>query len=471
MSDAPARPAGRTLEEYREEYWKSQYEWQTPLFEGRTWVVGPAAAAQERRGAGRWSGVPPLMTPLVYTHWYEETLVPSLTGYIGDWSFLDKFVVKGPDAVAFLDFVGTNSHARLEPGRVIHHMECDENGKMASEGILYRTDEDEYVFMSGEGFWTKHVFDRGDWDADGRLITPDLFVFTVQGPQSLAALEQATGESLRDIGFNRTRMTTVAGASVRIARTGISGELGYELYGSPEHGSAVWDAVVEAALPLGMRQSGSLSQWVNNTEASFATVNIDYLSSSLGTPGQQPNVRSYVFNELLAVFGTYDVHSVSDLFKSPYELGWDDGRVNFDKGSDFLGRAALLAEKQAGGPAQTMTGLVWNAEDVLDVQASLLDPSRETIAPMELPRPMGNYEAHQVRVDGELVGHTASRVYSAATKRMISHAFLPPELTKPGTEVAVLYGDRRWGATKEIRASTVALPFRADRRRVDVSAL
>lgn len=71
-------------------------------------------------------------------------------------------------------------------------------------------------------------------------------------------------------------------------------------------------------------------------------------------------------------------------------------------------------------------------------------------------------------LDGKVVGCSTSRVYSAFLRKMISLCVIDRELTTPGTQVAVVWGDR--GAVqREIRATVAKLPFKEDKRRIDVS--
>jgi hypothetical protein len=79
--------------------------------------------------------------------------------------------------------------------------------------VLYPVAEEEFVFTSGGVDWTAWQLDQGGWDAKAETISPDMFILEIQGRTSLFALEAATGENLRDIGFCRSRMTTINGPS------------------------------------------------------------------------------------------------------------------------------------------------------------------------------------------------------------------------------------------------------------------
>ena len=85
-------------------------------------------------------------------------------------------------------------------------MQLDSRGWVASEGILYRLGEEEFGYTAGSCDWLVWQFGQGGqggWDAEIADISPETFIFGVQGPASLSILERAAGEPLRDIAFSR----------------------------------------------------------------------------------------------------------------------------------------------------------------------------------------------------------------------------------------------------------------------------
>jgi glycine cleavage system aminomethyltransferase T len=155
--------------------------------------------------------------------------------------------------------------------------------------------------------------------------------------------------------------------------------------------------------------------------------------------------------------------------RSPFELGWDK-EVPLDT-HEFMGREALIAERDAGGPARRIVGLKWNSEDVIDVYAALFRPG-PIPAQMDMPRTIHRHalDPDKVLHDGRVVGCSTSRVYSAHLRQMISLCVIEKHLTEPGTDVIVVWGDRG-GPQKHIRATVAKLPFKEDKRRIDVSKL
>ena len=424
-------------------------------------LFSPAAAAQDAANAkGAYAPFAQILLPQEYTGWLEESQAHVRTCYLGDWTSLNKIKIAGPQALDFLSRLGMNNLNTFALGQIKHHVQLDDNGWVASEGVLCRLAEQEFLYTAGSGDWLVWQFSQGDWRAEVQDVSPDLFIFGVQGPVSLAVLEKVTGESLRDIGFNRSRTAGINDLPVRVLRTGISGELGYEVHGRSADANAVWTAIAATGAEHGLRLLGIRSQSVQHIEAGIATNGLDYLPAAILTPGAPTQFRTG-----RGPGGSLVPKGVTDYFRKPGELGWLRGQV---ADHDFIGRDAVLAEAASGGSRRTLTGLRWNDDDVAAVLGSLLsagDPAEQ----MELPR-FGGPSFDQVLLDGQQVGVSSGRALSPSLRATISLCVLNREHTSPGTDVTVLWG-RPESAQREIRATVTALPFKPDRRRTDVTAL
>ncbi|NNN31435.1 aminomethyl transferase family protein [Streptomyces sp. S3(2020)] len=438
---------------------------EAPFVVQRPPYFSPAAAAQdEANSLGGYGHFAQTLLPLEYTGWAEECAAHVTSCYVGDWSSLHKVVVRGREALDFLAWLGMRDLSRFELGQIKHHVQLDGNGWVASEGILCRLDDEEFLYTAGSGDWLIWQLSQGSWDAEAEDVSPDRFVFGVQGPAALDTLEKLTGESLRDIAFSRSRMCGIAGVPVRVLRTGISGELGYELHGPAGHANEVWSATVECGDGFGIRQLGLRSQPVQHIEAGIATNGLDYLPASILTPGAPRQFRRG------APGGSFvPENGITDYFRKPSELGW-----GFRKGvpdRDFLGRDALAVDAAggAGGTARrTLVGLRWNAEDVAGILTAALREG-ELPDPMEVPRGRGPV-FDQVLAGGRRVGVSTGRTVSVNLRSTISLCVIDESHAHPGNEVTVLWG-RPGTAQREIRATVAKLPFKPDRRRTDVSAL
>ncbi|OHV41408.1 MULTISPECIES: glycine cleavage system protein T [Pseudofrankia] len=425
-------------------------------------LFSPAAAIQDEANLkGTFGRFAQILLPLEYTNWVEESVAHVESCYIGDWTSLSKLHLRGPRALEFLSRIGMNDLSRFETGQVKHHVQLDENGWVASEGVLCRLGPEEFVYTAGSCDWAQWQFSRGSWDAELSDISPDRFIFGVQGPTSLAVLEKATGESLRDVNFNRSRPAKIGQIPVHVLRTGISGELGYEVHGSANAASGIWSTILAAGEDFGIRQLGFRSQPVQHIEAGIATNGLDYLPAAIVTPGAPRQFRRGVMG------GSFvPKNGLTDYFRRPGELGWGtSGKIS---DHDFLGREALVSQAEIGGPARLLVGLVWNADDVGEVFASLLHGG-DIPEQMDIPRRLGP-SFDQVLVCGNPVGVSTGRCLSSNLRAMISLCVIDRDRAVAGADVVVVWG-RPGTPQREIRATVTTLPFKPDRRRTDVATL
>lgn len=406
-----------------------------------------------------------------YTGWVDESQSWKTTCYIGDWSPLAKFRLKGPDALQFFSDVSVNGFSAYEIGQAKHLSLCNERGKLMGEGILMRLADDEFLFTSGPGVpWLVYRHEAGGYRAHAELAGVERFIFQVQGPASLYLLEQVCGESLRDIGFMRFRRVRIGDMAFDLLRQGMAGELGYELHGRGEDAQAVYQAIVDAGRDFGIRRLGGRTKMVNHVEACFPTPSVDYLPALYGED-QKPyhdwcarRFRSMV-TARPSTAGSLRFDDLAALYRSPVELGWAKS-IRLDH--DFTGRAAVEAE--LANPRRRMVTLVWNSEDVIDVHASLFREG-EPFDPMEMPRNLlGCMHVDEV-LDGEaVVGASTSRCYSYTFRQMLSLCTIDVGRAEPGTQVVVVWGTPG-RPQKRIRATVAPAPYKRDNRRLDVATL
>jgi glycine cleavage system aminomethyltransferase T len=409
--------------------------------------------------------------PLEFTDWRDESMSWKETCYIGDWSPMTKIRVTGPDAVRFFSDLAVNSFAAFEVGQAKHAIFCNSQGKVTGEGVLMRESEDSLYFTSGFGVvWAKYHFEKKQYDAVLEDVTTQHTIQQIQGPRSLELLEEVTGEDLRDIRFMRFRKASIDGMEFWLLRQGMSGDIGYEIHGRWDEGSAVYQRIVEAGQKYGIRRLGGRTKMVNHVEACFPTPSVDFVPAWFGP--DEEDFRAHAGANTFRPLAYFTQHGGSaatgdpdTLTKSPVELGW--GRnIKFDH--DFIGADALREE--VANPRRTMRTLVWNADDVVDVIASYFRTGQQPYDFMEWPRGyLGKVVADRiVTADGVDVGTTTSRCYSYYFRAMISLAVIDVAHAEVGTELAVVWGAAD-GPQKIIRATVAAAPYKTDRRRADVS--
>ncbi|MFJ7241755.1 aminomethyl transferase family protein [Streptomyces olivaceus] len=444
-------------------YEAALYLRQTPTVGDPPVLFAPAAAAQDEgnvlQSYGRFAQ---MLLPMEYTGWMDECVAHVQSCYIGDWSSLHKLQIRGRQALEFLGWLGMRDViTRFDIGQVKHHVQLDEGGWVASEGIVCRLGVEEFLYTAGSGDWLLWQLESGRWDAEVTDVTADRFIFGIQGPESPHVVEALVGESVRDIAFSRSRMARIDGVEVRVLRTGISGEVGYEIHGPSEAANTIWTAAVRAGQPFGIRQLGIRSQPVQHIEAGIATNGLDYLPASILTPGAPRQFRrgtpggSYVSS-----------NGITDYFRRPGELGW-----GFRKGipaRDFLGRDALVADAAQLRTQRTLVGLHWNRDDVMSLFGAVLAGDEDLPQAMELPRAR-TPAFDQVLVRGELAGISTGRTLSLNLGATISLCVIDSAHCAPGTEVIVVWGEPGT-VQREMRATVTTLPFKPDRRRNDVTA-
>ena len=181
-----------------------------------------------------------------YTDWMDEQLSWKNSCYIGDWSYLWTATFKGPDAFDFLRGLTVYSFEDFAIGQAKHMINCNEQGKVVTEGIVLRLGEDEFCTQSIPTWWCGFQLQQGDHDI--RMTRPSLFKYQVQGPTSIAVIEKACGESVRDVPFMYFTTIEIAGVDVLALRQGMSGEVGFELQGPMEYGPKVHAAIMEGAV-------------------------------------------------------------------------------------------------------------------------------------------------------------------------------------------------------------------------------
>jgi aminomethyltransferase len=248
----------------------------------------------------------------------EHNAVRTAVG-VWDASPLRKWLFRGPDALRAADYAFTNDMASLELGQVRYAPFCDEHGKMVGDGTVFRVAEDQCIVVTALDTDLDHFQAiLGDFDLEIDAVTPENPQLGINGPGARELLQGLTGADVSTLRYFRffPEQVDVGGVPCWVSRTGYSGELGFELFCSPDGADQLWDAVVGAgAQPYGL--------------AAVETIRIE---SGL-------------------IFIGYDYFPRET---SPYDMGLDK-LIRLDK-DDFHGRAAL--EGQGVAPPHRFVTLV-----------------------------------------------------------------------------------------------------------------
>jgi len=212
----------------------------------------------------------------------EVWAVRNAVGII-DVGTLGKIEIYGPQAGEFLDRVYAGKYSDLRIGMTRYGLMLDESGVIIDDGVIARLATDHYYFTTTTG-GSATVFREllrlnALWGMDCALVnvTGHLAAFNFAGPLSREILQPLTGVALDDSAFPflAARVGEVAGLQARLMRVGFVGELGYEIHVAAGVASSLWQALVAAALPRGLRPFGVEAQRVLRLEKGHFIVGQD----------------------------------------------------------------------------------------------------------------------------------------------------------------------------------------------------
>jgi aminomethyltransferase len=258
-----------------------------------------------------------------------------------DESPLRKWDLRGPDSLKLADLLFANDMAALEIGQVRYGPLCDEQGKMIMDGTVFHVAPEHCLSITSYDSdldWFRAVASDRGFDVQIEDRTPQMPHLQVQGPKSRDVLapitEGADVHSLRYFRF-ASGGVRVGGVSCWLSRTGYSGELGFELYCAPEDADQLWNAVLEAGKPHGIRPIGLSAIETIRIESGLLFPDIDYF------PHQT----------------------------DPFEVRLDNV-VKLDKPGEFIGRDALRTIA-AEGTARLLTTLRIEGDEVPEYGATV----------------------------------------------------------------------------------------------------
>ncbi len=182
-----------------------------------------------------------------------------------DVSTLGKLELRGPDAGAFLDRVYTMTHSTQPVGRVRYCLMLNEMGVVIDDGVAFRRAGDCYYVTATTGavarVYAEMSFLNAQWrmNVDILHMTAAFSALNLTGPGARDVLQALPGDiDMARGAFNYMdgREGVLAGVPVRAMRIGFTGELSYELHCPASHAPALWDAIMAAGAPMGLKPYG-----------------------------------------------------------------------------------------------------------------------------------------------------------------------------------------------------------------------
>ena len=339
--------------------------------------------------------------PVQYRGLIEEHMAVRTGVGIFDVSHMGDIQLRGPNSLAAVQKLLMNDASKLEIGQAHYSAMLYPNGTFVDDVVLHKLGENDYLIVINAGTREKDVhWVRQTIGSMGGLHVTDVSDYytqiAIQGPKAKDVLQKLTKTDLTQIKNYWFTWGEVCGcANTMIARTGYTGEDGFEIYipaDEPTSGR-VWGEILAAGEEFGIMPCGLGARNTLRLEAA------------------------------MALYG----HEISDTI-NVFEANL--GRYcKLDKGTDFVGREALLKVQEDGGPKRRLVGL-----EMVD-------------------RGIGRDGYAVLSLDGKVIGEVTSGSPGPFIKKNIALAYVPMEYTELGTEVAV---EIRGQAVK---AKVVPTPF------------
>src|SRR5262245_28866754 len=194
-------------------------------------------------------------------------------------SALFKYIVQGHDEATLVDRVITRDAHALAIGQVYYTPWCDENGKTIDDGTVTRLADDRFRWTAADPSLRWFVENAVGLDVEVEDVSDRIAALALQGPTSASVLNRAAETDLSQLKYFRATSTAVAGVPVDISRTGYTGDLGYEIWMPWERATEVWDALMAAGEPHGIRPVGMLALDVARVEAGLLLIDVDFHGS------------------------------------------------------------------------------------------------------------------------------------------------------------------------------------------------
>jgi glycine cleavage system aminomethyltransferase T/glycine/D-amino acid oxidase-like deaminating enzyme len=345
-------------------------------------------------------------------NWFEacntECLAARDAVALFDQTCFGKFMVQGADACAILNQVST-ANVDVAPGRITYTQWLNERGGIEADLTITRLSEREFMVVTSAicqtrdlAWLRRQIEGRPGAHCSVTDVTAGVAMLGVMGPRSRELLQQLTGADLSNAAhpFGQSRELDLGYARVRASRITYVGELGWELYFPAEHCLDVYERLLEAGAPLGLRHAGY---------------------HALGSCRVEKGYRHWS-------------HDIGDE-DTPLEAGLGF-TLAWDKPGGFIGREALAAQRARGALPKRL------------VQVQIEDQSAEA--------PLLYHEEPLVR-DDRIVGSIKSGAWGFRLGRSLGMGYasndsgVTPEWLASGRwEVEV--ASRRWPARVQLQA-------------------
>jgi aminomethyltransferase len=315
--------------------------------------------------------------PVQYSGIVEEHNAVRRSVGLFDVSHMGEIDVRGPQAFELVNFVATNALERLRTGQIQYAGLLYQHGGFVDDILVHKVANDHYFLCVNASNQEKdylHIKANNRWDAEVELSSDRYAQLAIQGPNALATLKKLTAADLAGIRYYWFIDSEVSRTPARIARTGYTGEDGFEIYLPPEEAPRIWDEVLDAGSPFGIKPCGLGARNTLRLEAGMALY------------GHEINAEI-----------------------TPFEANLD-WIVKMEKG-DFLGRERLECQRREG-VRRKLTGFEMTGRGI-------------------------GRDGYEVFIDGSPAGWVTSGGPSPALNKNIGLCYLPAEMATIGRKIQI----------------------------------
>ena len=302
----------------------------------------------------------------MYMPTYYSSFVDDYWSLVNDVTLWDvagerQVEIKGKDAEQFVEFITPRDISKCKVGQCMYIILTEKNGGIVNDPVLLKLDENHFWLSTADSdvlLWCLGIASANKFDV--QLGEPDVSPLSLQGPKATDLMEKISGNWVRDLKFFYFKETTIDDIPVVIARSGWSGEVGYEIYLTDgDKGNKLWAIIMEAGAEFKIAPAA---------------------------PSQISRIES----------GMLSYGNDMTLDENPFDLGMDKF-VNLQKKADFLSKKALT-DIHKNGPTKELIGI--------EIPGNFQDEFSSDYVP--------------IYSDSDKVGRITSSVYSPRLKKNIA---------------------------------------------------
>jgi vanillate/3-O-methylgallate O-demethylase len=422
----------------------------------------------------------PVVAP-EFSNWRDEQRAWRESCVLFDQSHhMVNLFIEGPDAIRLVSDLAINSFKNFGVNTAKQFVPTSYDGYVIGDGILFHLEQNKLVFVgrapssnwiqfhaaTGRYNVTVEKDDRSPSRPMGKPVVRRLYRFQIQGPNAKQVIEKLNGGPFKDIKFFHMDTIRIGGRKVPALRHGMAGAPGLEIWGPYDQYDEIRETILKTGEEFGIVQVGSRAYATNTLESGW----IPYPLPAVYTGDRMKAYREWLpgdsYEATGSLGGSFVSGNIEDYYLTPHELGYG-GFVKFDH--DFIGREAL--EKNQGKSRRKKVTFAWNGQDVAKVLASMFEANPGTDILKYIDLPLSNYASSSfdaVKQGDKVVGASMFSGYSYNERSMLSLGVVEEEVSAPGTELTLVWGEENGGTNKttverhrqaEIRVVVSPVPY------------